>query len=238
MCEATAMMVAMTSTRTADLETDRLRLDPLRRSDATEMVRVLGSPELYRYTGGAPPTLAELERRYAIQTVGSTSPDEVWHNWIVRRRPGGAIGFVQATVTGEVGAVAWLIGIEAQGAGYAREAATAMIEWLASAGVRELRAHIHPDHVASRRVAETLGFVHSGLQDDDGEDVWILNAPQPSGNVVTAAELEKMSPAEQQALFDTSVVTDLDQVPAEFLERVRLRLEQHIDQTESAPKQK
>ena len=58
-----------------------------------------------------------------------------------------------------------------------------------------------------------------------------------SGNVVTAAELEKMSPAEQQALFDASVVTDLDQVPAEFLKRVRLRLEQHIEQTESAPKQ-
>jgi hypothetical protein len=47
-----------------------------------------------------------------------------------------------------------------------------------------------------------------------------------------------LSPAEQQALFDASVVTDLDQVPAEFLERVRLRLEQHIDETESAPKPK
>jgi hypothetical protein len=59
-----------------------------------------------------------------------------------------------------------------------------------------------------------------------------------SGNVVTAAELEKMSPAEQQALFDASVVTDLDAAPAEFLARVRCRLEQHIDETESAPKQK
>jgi hypothetical protein len=58
------------------------------------------------------------------------------------------------------------------------------------------------------------------------------------GKVVTAAELEKMSPAEQQALFDASVVADLDQVPAEFLERVRLRLEQHIEQTKSAPNQK
>ena len=58
-----------------------------------------------------------------------------------------------------------------------------------------------------------------------------------SGNVVTAAELEKMSPAEQQELFDATVVRDLDQVPAEFLERVRVRLERHIDQTESAPKQ-
>ena len=59
-----------------------------------------------------------------------------------------------------------------------------------------------------------------------------------SGNVVNAAELEKMTPAEQQALFDRSVVTDLDEVPAEFLARVRHRLEQHIDQTESAPNQK
>ena len=59
-----------------------------------------------------------------------------------------------------------------------------------------------------------------------------------SGNVVTAAELEKMSPAEQQALFDRSVVTDLSEVPAEFLARARRRLEQHIDETESAPNQK
>lgn len=57
-------------------------------------------------------------------------------------------------------------------------------------------------------------------------------------NVVTAAELETMTPAEQHALFDQSVVNDLDEVPVEFLARVRGRLEQHIEQTESAPKQK
>ena len=57
-----------------------------------------------------------------------------------------------------------------------------------------------------------------------------------SGKVVTAAELEKMTPAEQQALFERSVVTDLSQVPPEFLNRVRRRIEQHIERTESAPK--
>jgi hypothetical protein len=59
-----------------------------------------------------------------------------------------------------------------------------------------------------------------------------------SGKIVTAAELEQMTPAEQQAVFDASVVTDLSQVPPEFLSRIRSRLEQHIDQTESAPKRK
>lgn len=45
-----------------------------------------------------------------------------------------------------------------------------------------------------------------------------------------------MTPAEQQAVFDASIVTDLDQVPPEFLSRIRDRLARHIDETESAPK--
>jgi len=173
----------VTSTHTVELDTDRLRLDPLRPSDAAEMVAVLGSPELYRYTGGTPPTLADLERRYALQSAGSPTSDEAWHNWIVRVPSDGAVGFVQATVTGDVADVAWLIGVKAQGVGYAREAAAAMCAWLVSTGVSELRAHIHPDHVASRRVAEGVGFVPTGLRDDDGEDVWMLQAPNQSGNV-------------------------------------------------------
>jgi hypothetical protein len=42
--------------------------------------------------------------------------------------------------------------------------------------------------------------------------------------VWTADELEAMSPAEQDALFNESIVTDLDTVPGEFLARVRARL--------------
>jgi len=77
---------------TVGLATGRLRLDPLRPSDAEEMVAVLGSAELYRYTGETPPTLADLERRYAMQTAGRSTPDEMWHNWIVRVPPTGAVG--------------------------------------------------------------------------------------------------------------------------------------------------
>jgi hypothetical protein len=46
--------------------------------------------------------------------------------------------------------------------------------------------------------------------------------------VTTAAELERMTPAERQEHFDASVVTDLSQVHPEFLARVRARLEQRI----------
>ena len=41
----------------------------------------------------------------------------------------------------------------------------------------------------------------------------------------TAAELEQLSPAEQDALFEASIVHNLDDVPAEFLDRIRRRVE-------------
>lgn len=44
--------------------------------------------------------------------------------------------------------------------------------------------------------------------------------------VWTAEEIERLSPAEQDELFRSSLVTDLDDVPAEFLERVRKRFEE------------
>jgi len=40
----------------------------------------------------------------------------------------------------------------------------------------------------------------------------------------TAEELEKLTPAEQQALFDQSIVRDLSEVPEEFLNRVRAKV--------------
>jgi len=45
-----------------------------------------------------------------------------------------------------------------------------------------------------------------------------------SDKVWTADELQAMSPVEQDALFNESIVTDLDSVPSEFLARVRARL--------------
>ena len=51
--------------------------------------------------------------------------------------------------------------------------------------------------------------------------------------VWTAAELETTSPAEQDAIFETSIVTDLSSVPREFLDRVRERTEEHIANAES-----
>ncbi len=171
-------------TTTPSIETNRLTLAPLRREDAAEMVAVLADAGLYAFTGGAAPTLDELEARFARWADGSPRADEAWHNWLIRRSDdGAAIGHLQATVTdrGEGGSegerrrrsadIAWLIGAPWQGRGHATEAARALVAWLESVGVGEITAHVAPGHEASERVAVGAGLAPT-TDIEDGEVVW------------------------------------------------------------------
>lgn len=159
------------------IATDLLRLEPLAVHHATEMVETLSSPELYTHIGGTSPTLTDLEHLYTRQSAG-TSPDgdAGWLNWIIRDAIRSiTIGYVQATVTRadarNQADIAWVIGTDHQGQGFATEAARAMIDWLADHHVTELRASIHPDNAVSNRVAERLGL-HPTDAIDDGEAIW------------------------------------------------------------------
>lgn len=127
----------------------------------------------YEFTGGAAPSLEQLERRFTVQCAGSQEPGVVWLNWIIRRHEDGqAIGFVQATVTGDLAAIAWLVGLPWQRRGIASEATAGMCAWLAAQGVERLVAHINPDHHASARVARAVGLTPTGEFDADGKRVW------------------------------------------------------------------
>jgi RimJ/RimL family protein N-acetyltransferase len=153
------------------LSSERLRLEPLIVEHAVPMVAVLADPSLYEFTGGSPPTLEELLERYARQSVGH-SPDrsELWLNWIVvlDDEP---IGFVQATVVGPEAEIAWVVSPAYQGHGLASEAATTVVDWLASAGVTRVVAHVHPDHTASAAVAGRLGLRPTDVV-EEGEVRW------------------------------------------------------------------
>ncbi len=136
----------------------------LRRLEATDapvMVDVLASGELYEFTGGTPPTLESLTAQYEIQARGR-SPDglEEWLNWIVVDQEREPVGYVQATrpADGTTAEIAWVIGVPWQGRGYATKAGLLMLCELWRLGVREVVAHIHPDHAASNAVAIRLGL--------------------------------------------------------------------------------
>ncbi len=144
------------------------------------MVEVLSDARLYEFTGGSPPDVEELRRRYRVQ-VTEVSPDgrETWLNWVVRLRSDGtAIGYVQASLERASAhvEVAWVIGRAWQGQGYASEAVGAMVMALRAAGTRRLVAHVRADHAASRRVAERAGLAPTGTAVGD-EDEWEWRAP-------------------------------------------------------------
>jgi RimJ/RimL family protein N-acetyltransferase len=146
------------------LETDRLRLEPLRTEHADEMQPLLDDPGLHEFIGGEPAALDDLRARYARQTVGQSSDgSQRWFNWVLRRRDTGEVaGTVQATVSDEdgglTGEIAWVVGASQQGHGYAKEAAGAMADWLRQEGVDVLIAHVHPNHAASVAVARAVGL--------------------------------------------------------------------------------
>lgn len=156
----------------------RVTLRPLRVDDAAEMAVVLAGPGLYEFTGGEPPTVADLERRYTVQTRGhSADGSEQWLNHIVEV-DGRAVGYVQATIPRDAGhaEIAWVIGAPWQGRGYGRQAAALLVDDLATRGLTEVIAHIHPQHVASERVASALGMEPTEVV-VDGETRWQLRLP-------------------------------------------------------------
>ncbi|WP_297751719.1 GNAT family N-acetyltransferase [uncultured Tessaracoccus sp.] len=152
-----------------------VQIRPLSVDDAPAMAEVLRAASLYEFIGGSPPSAAELARRYAVQVAG-VSPDgqERWINEVVVLEPHDRpIGYVQATIpiAGGPTEIAWVIGEPWQGHGYAARAAQLLVELLAGRGVTELVAHIHPDNVASQKIAQRLGLQPTNLI-VEGETRW------------------------------------------------------------------
>lgn len=154
------------------IRTARLDLLPLLVGHAGEMAGVLGDPALHTFIGGAPETAEGLRARYRRLVAGAPEPGVSWLNWVIRLRDEGCLtGTVQATVSGSVAEVAWVVGTPWQGRGIASEAARGLVGWLAGQPVRTVIAHVHPEHRASAAVAAGAGLAPTG-EWQDGEVRW------------------------------------------------------------------
>ena len=157
--------------------TERLDLEPLAVAHATELAPLLDDPRLHEFTGGAPVSAAALAGRYQrLEKRRSPGGDQGWGNWVMRvRATSRAVGTVQATLPADGPAagpaeVAWVVAREAQGRGYAKEAARGLVALLQAAGWTVV-AHIHPGHLASQGVARAAGLSPTG-DVYDGEVRW------------------------------------------------------------------
>ena len=158
--------------------TERLALEPLTADHAAELAPVLDDTALHEFIGGAPLPATALARRYA-RLAARRSPEghQLWGNWVMRvRDTGNAVGTVQVTMpAGGLAAgpaeVAWVVGPQAQGRGYAKETACGLVALLLEAGWTAV-AHIHPAHTASQRVARAAGLSPTE-EVHDGEVRWV-----------------------------------------------------------------
>ena len=122
--------------------TPRLDLEPLGAEDAIDLFPVLDDAGLGRWTGETPPADIEALRARFAMWEARRSPDgtELWLNWTMRlREDRAAVGHLQATVTADTTAIAWVVGTAYQGQGFATEAARAMEATIPVAGAASAR---------------------------------------------------------------------------------------------------
>lgn len=144
---------------TVVLETPRLILRPRRVADAEALFPSFADPELMTYWSG-PPHADIDETRAAFERHASD-----WRAWAVTlREDDSVIGMVAAGEKrqGNVTELGYLFARPHWGAGFAREAVSAVIDRIFAEGQRKVFADTDPDNTASRGLLERLGFKLEG----------------------------------------------------------------------------
>jgi RimJ/RimL family protein N-acetyltransferase len=141
------------------LETDRLRLREMTDADLDQMAALLGDPDVMRYYP-APKSIDEAQRWIDWNKRNYT--EYGFGLWIVESIDGdfiGDCGLTWQTVDGALEVeVGYHVRSDAQGNGYATEAATACVQFARQRGIRRLVAIINPANAASQRVAVKIGL--------------------------------------------------------------------------------
>ncbi len=145
----------------------------MRADDLDAMAALLGDPEVMAFYP-APKTRAE-----AVEWIARTRSSYAEHGhglWIVETHDGDVVGDCGLTWQSynrtPVLEVGYHVRAPLQGRGYATEAARACVDLVRTElAPTLLTAIIHPENIASRRVAEKLGMTHIA---DDHAHPWIV----------------------------------------------------------------
>src|ERR1700730_14066410 len=146
------------------LETPRLRLRRLLRSDAPAFVALDSDVEVMRYIGSRGGTREEIAERVR-ERIASDHGALGW--WLIEGKDDGVLHVSAALLrmpAGEDIEVAYRLARASWGRGLATEAAAMLASYaFTQVGLPRLVAVTFPENTASRRVLEKVGFVHDGM---------------------------------------------------------------------------
>jgi RimJ/RimL family protein N-acetyltransferase len=148
------------------IETERLKLRGHRVDDFARSAAMWADPEVYRYIGGKPHTEEEAWTKL-LRYVGHWVLLGFGY-WVVEEKASGnfagEIGFadykrdLRPSLEG-VPEIGWVLASQGHGKGYATEAVRAVVAWGdAHFGSVRTACIIHPENLASIRVAEKCGY--------------------------------------------------------------------------------
>ena len=164
------------------LETDRLRLRPLRVTDIDDYADLCADPEVARYLGRGV-FLRDQAWRHLAFLVGHWQ-FRGYGMWAVEERESGAfagtIGFCNPD--GWPGfEIAWTLARRFWGRGYATEGARAALDYAFTVlGQEHVISLIHPENEPSIRVAERLGESLEGRTEVLGRGFLVYGIARPA----------------------------------------------------------
>jgi RimJ/RimL family protein N-acetyltransferase len=143
-----------------ELATARLQLNALNGSDAVALFGYRADPEVSRYQGWRPETLAEAEQFIRGQAALNAPAQCQWFQRAIRRRnEGDLIGDLGVCLSDDQAEFGITLAPQAQGHGYAREAMQTLFAWLfGSLGVHRVYASVDPRNAPSMALLRAVGM--------------------------------------------------------------------------------
>lgn len=153
-------------------ETERLLIEPLKASHAPALYVLFRHPAIYDYIPQLPPADSQaLQDRYQkLENTQSPDGKEVWLNWAIRLKDEPAyIGRFEATVikAEKTAFIAYLLGVDYWGKGYATEACCAVLRELKNTfHVEKVKVILDQRNTRSIRILEKCGFTLVSTQEN------------------------------------------------------------------------
>ena len=168
------------------INTARVTLRALRPGEFDRFAEIWAMPEVAQYVGGTPRTRSESWTSFLINAghwqvtgFGQWGIEEHATKQLV-----GQVGFFfGARGLGEdfdaVPEAGWVLAPEAQGRGLGLEAAQAAHDWFDRVVTGPLVCMMDPDHGASARIAQTLGYVDMRMAEDEAGPIQLKLRKSP-----------------------------------------------------------